>query len=319
MTGTPEISVVIATRDRAERLAGILRTLAAQTLPAERFEVIVIDDGSTDGTADLLARAAEAGEPPVSVLRRSGGGPAVARNAGWRSAAAPLVAFTDDDCEAPADWLERTLAAAAAHPGSIIQGPTSPIPRELERTGPFTRTKEIPAPNPSFQTCNIAYPRELLERLGGFDEDYPEALGEDTDLGWRAREIGGEWHWDESVRMHHAVDDVGPVGYLRGALRGADAVRVFRRHPQLRAEGLRFGVIRSPRLPHLALAVAGAALARRQPALGALLALPYARALAAVCRRQRAPLVLAPYYAVWDLLFTYTALRGSLRHRTLVL
>ena len=318
MSSSPEISVVIATRDRAERLAGILRTLAAQTLPAERFEVIVIDDGSTDATADVLARAAEAGEPPVSVLRRSGGGPAAARNAGWREAAAPLVAFTDDDCEAAA-------RLARAHPRRRLRTRARSSradlaePRELERTGPFTRTKEIPAPNPSFQTCNIAYPRELLERLEGFDEGFPEALGEDTDLGWRAREIGGDLYWDDEVRMHHAVDDVGPVGYLRGALRGADAVRVFRRHPELRAEGLRFGVIRSPRLPHLALALAGLAVARRLPALGALLALPYARALAAVCRRQRAPLVLAPYYAVWDLLFTYTALRGSLRHRTLVL
>jgi hypothetical protein len=267
----------------------------------------------------VLGRAAECGEPALTMLHRPGGGPAAARNAGWRAAKAPLVAFTDDDCEAPPEWLERALAAAGEHPGAIIQGPTSPIPRELDLTGPFTRTKDIPAPNPSFQTCNIVYPRALLERLGGFDEGFPEALGEDTDLGWRAREIGGELHWDEGVRMHHAVDDVGPVGYMRGALRGADAVRVFRRHPQLRAEGLRFGVIRNPRLPHLALALAGAAIARRAPWAAALLALPYARALASVCRRQRAPLLLAPYYAVWDGLYTYTALRGSLRHGTLVL
>ena len=319
MSAAPEISVVVATRNRAKRLEGFLSSLAEQTLAAERFEAVVVDDGSTDDTAAVLARFAQGAGPPIVVLRGAGEGPAIARNAGWRAARAPLVAFTDDDCEAPPDWLERALAAAAEHPGAIVQGPTSPIPRELELTGPFTRTKDIPAPNPSFQTCNIVYPRELLERLGGFDEGFPEALGEDTDLGWRAREIGGDLHWDERLRMHHAVDDVGPVGYLRGALRGADAVRVFRRHPRLRAEGLRFGVIRSPRLPHLALALAGVAVARRVPWLGALLVLPYARALANVCRRQRAPVLLAPYYAVWDVLFTFTALRGSLRHRTLVL
>jgi len=314
-----EISVVVATRDRADRLEGLLRSLAAQTIEPERFELIVVDDGSTDGTAGVLARAAEEGALSISVLRRDGNGPAAARNAGWRTARSPLVAFTDDDCEPPADWLEEALAGAAERPGAIVQGPTTPIPRELERTGPFTRTKEITEPNPSFQTCNIVYPRELLERLEGFDEGFPEALGEDTDLGWRARELGVDLHWSDGVRMHHAVDDVGAVGYLRGALRGADAIRVFRRHPRLRSEGLRFGVVRSPRLPHLALALAGVAVARRVPLLGALLVLPYARALAGVCRRQRAPLLLAPYYAVWDLLFAYTAVRGSLRHRTLVL
>ena len=316
MSGPPEISVVVPTRNRAARLEGLLRSLSAQTLEPGRFEVIVVDDGSDDGTAALLA-AAEA--PGLSAIRRSGDGPAAARNAGWRSARAPLVAFTDDDCEATPDWLEQALAAAAERPGAIVQGPTTPIPAELELTGPFTRTKEIPAVNPSFQTCNIVYPRELLERLGGFDEGFPEALGEDTDLGWRAREIGVELHWSERVRVHHAVDDLGPVGFLRTALRGADAVRVFRRHPRLRAEGLRWGVVRNGRLPWLGLAVVGLLVARRSPALGAVLALPYARRLARVCAKQRATPLLAPYYALWDVLFAYTSLRGSLRHGTFVL
>ncbi len=318
MEGAPQISVVVATRNRADRLAGLLRSLAGQTIDPGSFEVIVVDDGSTDETPQLLAAESGRGTIELTSIRRSGNGPAAARNAGWRAARSPLVAFTDDDCEATPDWLEQAIAAAHVHPGKIVQGPTTPIPSELERTGPFTRTKIITEPNPSFQTCNIVYPRELLESLEGFDEGFPEALGEDTDLGWRAKEVGVDLHWTELLRMHHAVDDLGPVGYLRTALRGVDQTRIFRRHPELRAE-LRWGLIRHAAMPGLILLTAGLIVARRSPTLGALLALPYARHLIRTCSRQRASFLFVPYYAVWDLLVAYTALRGSLRYRTLVL
>lgn len=314
----PEISVVVATRNRASRLAGLLRSLRAQTLAADCFEVVVVDDDSSDATADVLAEASQSDEPRVLALHGSGDGPAGARNAGWRAARSSLIAFTDDDCEPTPDWLEQSLAAAKEHPGAIIQGPTTPIPREVGQTGPFTRTNVITQPGPSFETCNIVYPRDLLERLNGFDERFPEALGEDTDLGWRARELGGELRWCARARVHHAVENVGPVGFLRSALMGRDAVLAFRRHPGLRAE-LRWGLFRNGRLPWLATASTGIVLARRFPLLGAALALPYVRHLAKVCARQRASFLMAPYYALWDLLFLYTALRGSLRHRTLVL
>lgn len=319
MSSTLDVSVVVPTRNRSGRLAGLLRSLSAQALDAERFEVIVVDDGSTDDTAELLAEESQRRELQVTRLPGGGEGPAAARNAGWRAARAPLVAFIDDDCEAAPDWLERMLVAATEHRGAIIQGPTTPIPRETALTGPFTRTKIISEPGPWFQTCNILYPRRVLERVGGFDESFREALGEDTDLGWRARELGVELRWCECARVHHAVDDAGPVGFLRGALRGADAVAVFRRHPALRAQALRWCVVRNPRVPWLALALAGLWIARRSPVLGALLALPYARHLAGICRMQRASFLLAPYYALWDVLFVYTSLRGSVRQRTLVL
>lgn len=237
----PEIAVVIPTRDRAARLASLLDALRAQTLDRERFEAVVVDDGSTDETAELLRAEREVEALALAVVDGRGAGPAAARNLGWRHARAPLVAFTDDDCEPTAAWLERLLEAAGGGGGGIVQGPTRPAPGELHRLGPYARTKSIEAPGPWYQTCNICYPRAVLERLGGFDERFPEPLGEDTDLGWRARELGLGLDFAPEALVHHAVEEVGPAAQLRFALRGADAAWVYRRHPELRRETARYG------------------------------------------------------------------------------
>jgi GT2 family glycosyltransferase len=320
MPATPEVSVVIPTRDRAARLAAALEALRAQALDPKRFEVVVVDDGSSDGTEALLASAAAGdGAPAVRSLRLTGQGPAAARNAGWRAARAPLIAFTDDDCEPTADWLDELIRAAAASPGAIVQGATGPIPRESELLSrPFSRTRVIDGPSPWFATCNIAYPRELLERLDGFDELFPEALGEDTDLGWRALEGGARVEFAPAAVVHHAVEDLGPAGYMRHALRGAYAVYAFRRHPGLRARTLRYGVFRNPSLARLALAIAGLLLARRSR-IAALLVLPYARNLLGRSIASGGGPALVPYLLAYDLVQAYTSLRGSVRHRTLVL
>jgi glycosyltransferase involved in cell wall biosynthesis len=319
VTAVPEVSVVVPTRDRATRLAAALEALRGQSIEPERFEVIVVDDGSTDETRELLDRLPGDGGRAMRAIRLAGDGPAVARNAGWRAARAPLVAFTDDDCEPVATWLEAILGAAAASPGAIVQGATGPIPRESHLLSrPFARTRQIDGPSPWFATCNIAYPRELLERLDGFDQLFPEALGEDTDLGWRALEAGARVEFAPGAVVHHAVEDLGPAGYMRLALRGADAVYAFRRHPGLRARTLRFGVFRNPSLARLALAIFGLLLARRSR-IAALLVLPYARNLLGRSIASGGGPALVPYLLAYDLVLAYTSLRGSVRHRTLVL
>ncbi|MGH2953102.1 MAG: glycosyltransferase family 2 protein [Solirubrobacterales bacterium] len=316
----PAVSVVVATRDRERRLAALLRSLADQTLDESQYEVVVVDDASRDGAAALLRSEADAaGYELRPVMLPTSGGPARARNIGWRAARAPLVAFTDDDCEADPRWLERCLRAAERSPGAIVQGRTAPNPAELDRIGPFSHTRDVDGSGPWwFETCNIVYPRELLERLDGFDEGFPEALGEDTDLGWRALAAGAERALAPEALVYHAVEDLGPVGHLRMALRGADGVLIFRRHPELRAGALRGGVLRNPAHGRLLLAAAGLALSRRW-APAALLAAPYAKQLAWRCRRVGASPALSPYYVLYDLLTMYTTARGDLRHRVLVI
>src|SRR4051794_39301109 len=149
------ISVVVPTRDRSERLDALLQSLSAQTLPPGDFEAIVVDDGSRDGTPQMLAEAAERHPYRLTIVSGEGRGPAAARNLGWQAAAGDIVAFTDDDCEAGPGWLEAIAASALETPDAVIQGRTTPIPRERERLGLLARTKVIESEGPWYQTCNI--------------------------------------------------------------------------------------------------------------------------------------------------------------------
>ena len=109
----PSVSVVVTTRDRADRLEALMDSLRKQTLKAGEWELIVVDDGSRDRTPDLLAQARTEGSLDLTVVRHERPvGPGAGRNAGWPAARAALVAFTDDDCEADPDWLVRGLAAS---------------------------------------------------------------------------------------------------------------------------------------------------------------------------------------------------------------
>jgi glycosyltransferase involved in cell wall biosynthesis len=315
----PQISVVVPTHNRRERLLALLDALDAQTLEPNRFEVIVVDDGSSDGTAAAVEARRGTAAHRLELLRSAQArGPAAGRNMGWRAATAQLVAFTDDDCEPAPRWLGEILAAADAQPGeTAVQGRTEPIPRERDRIGVFTRTISVTRRGPWFQTCNMAYPRRLLVRLEGFEERYPAPGGEDTDLAWRAIEAGQDIVYAPAALVHHAVNELGPIGKLRVALRWTDAAWVFGRHPQLRGE-CHWWLFWKPSHAKLLLGLAGLAAARRfPPAL--VLALPWWRELVGRCNEIGAPRAAVPYLAVHDLLETFGAARGAVRYRVPIL
>jgi len=315
-TGGPAIAVVVATRNRAERLARALDAIAAQRIQGG-FELVVVDDASTDGTARLLEQRRSHGGPGAfRVVRRDApGGPSGARNAGWRAASAPLVAFTDDDCEPAPGWLAAVARSAATAADGFVHGPTHPHPEEVAARGPFSRTIDVREPGPWFPACNVAYPRALLERLDGFDERLPR--GEDTDLAWRAKELGARPVWAPDALVHHAVMEIGAVGRLEVAAGWHPAFVNFARHPQLR-EQLALGLFWKRSHALLLLALLGLALARPFPP-AALLAAPYARDVRARMGAEGASPAIGPYYAVHDAVETGTAAVGSLRHGTLVL
>jgi GT2 family glycosyltransferase len=313
----PEVSVVVATFERENRLADLVASLRGQTLAAARFEVIVVDDGSRDGTAELLER--ERGGLTMRTIRRAeNGGWALAREEGWRAAQAPIVAFTDDDCRPSPDWLAAGLDACVANPGSIVQGRTEPAWEEWHRLNrferPFTQTIEVDSPDPHFQTCNVFYPREVLERVGGFDTDaFARIPGEDADLAWRAIATGVPTAFAPDALVRHGFNRLGPLGKLRRAA-GWD-LRVYAAHPGLRRAWFQRRVFWKGSHYLLVRALIAAALPRRLAPVRAWLGLPYAVHLVERGRAEGGGPLLGPYFLVHDLIELAASVRSAVRYR----
>ena len=160
----------------------------------------------------MLERAGrEAPFQVVAVRHPENRGRAQARETGWRESRAELIAFTDDDCVPEPGWLEAGIAAAEAASGAIVQGATRPDRTQLDRLGPFARTVTVESFDPAFQTCNMFFPRAVLEGVGGFDvESFGRVHGgEDSDLAWRAIKAGAPAAFAPDARVEHAVDGLG--------------------------------------------------------------------------------------------------------------
>ena len=315
------VSVVAATHDRERRLAMLLDSLRAQTLPPESFEVIVVDDGSSDGTRELLEREVERGDLSLRVIHRErSGGPGPARNDGWRAARAPLVAFTDDDCVADPRWLEAGLAAQGGEERAVVQGRTDPMPSELHLQGPFSRTLRMEQLGPMYQTANMFYPRALLEELEGFDAASFPMVGEDTDLAWRAIAAGATTRFAPEAQVFHAVVPLGPVRYLRTAGRWAECVQLVRRHPELRRAQLFKRFFWHGNHWLLFRVLLAMALGRVLPLVVVnWLRAPYLINLVLrIQRRGGGPLIL-PYLVLFDVVEMAAMLRASAKYRTLVI
>ncbi len=233
----PEVSVAVASHERPVRLRWLLNALEEQTLDAGSFEVIVCHDARGPETETLLQTHPLAATGRLRHLHRAPGtGTAsIQRNLAWRAARAPLVAFTDDDCRPAREWLERLVAAARRHPEAVLQGTIEPDPAEagLLVMANHVRTQRMDSPSPWAQGGNVAYPRALLERLGGFDECL-SSCGEDVDLVRRAAELGAPRVGVPGARMRHGVEVLCLPRVLGLTWRSRQLPRVVRRHPDLR-------------------------------------------------------------------------------------
>jgi hypothetical protein len=229
--------------------------------------------------------------------------------------------FTDDDCRPAPDWVEHALAATARHRKAIVQGETLPDTDESATLlgAPWPRTQLVIPPTPWAEACNIAYPRELLARTGGFDEQV--RVGEDADLAARARQAGARVVAAPEMLVYHAVEWDFLPGTIRALGRWRDLALLAKRHPQLRRH--MWGWIWwKPEHAALAAATLGTALARRTPR-AAPLVLPWLAL--AVRHRGYGPRGLLrsvselPGRAAIDAAELIVLARGSLRYRTLLL
>lgn len=225
----PTVAVVVATHNRPELLRRCLSAIVAQTRPPD--ELIVVDDGSDP--AVVAENLGVAGALKAFALVRSDtpGGPARARNRGWPRARADYIAFTDDDCRPAPEWIAALMSAAA--PRHIVVGRVQPDPQDGALTSVLDRSMRVDSDDGRFSTCNVLYPRDLLEEMGGFDSGI-DMYGEDTDLGQRALEAGATSSFASAALVDHAVHHLTLRSAVRDRLRLSEMPQLVRRHPHLR-------------------------------------------------------------------------------------
>ncbi len=321
---TPDITVVVPSHGRHLRLLWLLNALEAQTVEPARFEVVVVHTYDDPHVRQLLDEhpLAQRGSLTNVAIEPGTGSPSRQRNIGWRMARAGLIAFTDDDCRPAPDWLATLLDAYDGDRAKILQGATRPDPLETNLyAAPHHRSLYVEPPNLYAQTCNIAYPRSLLEELGGFDESMPAPAGEDTDLALRAASAGAKQIGVPGALVYHSVEAYGLISAVRLNLKWRHLVYVFRKHPSLRDE-LVLGVFWRPAHAELALALFGLLLARRSR-LALSLMTPYLRRRlgrrGSGLQSRLASATELPGQTVVDTAELLTMIAGSARYRRLVL
>jgi glycosyltransferase involved in cell wall biosynthesis len=327
----PTISAVISTFDRAGFLAELLGALEAQDLPGGEFEVVVVDNGSSDTTWEVLQDAVARTPLRLAAVRRAvNRGPAPGRNAGVAASRGPIVAITDDDCLPSPAWL-REVRAAFADGTDVVQGTVQAEPAGHSVMGPWDHTIWVTAPTPFFETCNVAYRRTAFDRAGGFDEDDPllhpptgRAFGEDACLAWEVQRTGGGAGFASSALVHHRVIPSTYGRWLRDQRQLERFPGLARRSP-LVARWLHFGVFLERRTMWFDLALVGlvAAAITRWPVL-LVAVLPWGRSrwrasLRRVRGDRRAALAVLPRLAWADVVGFVAMARGSVRYRRLVI
>ena len=240
---TPELSVVIPTRDRCDVLRGTLDALALQTVSGATFEVIVVADGCRDATAANVRSFA----PPFTlrVVEQAASGAAAARNRGADCAAAPILLFLDDDMEASPGLLEAHIASHRSHPGKVTLGYFR-LPRDggdVDIVGSHVdnwwgdRFSSMRMESHRFSfvdlfSGNVSLPRDLFFLSGGFDEHFQGRAGEDYELAVRLLKRGARFRFVPGASCIHHDKPTSHRVIERAYAEGRGLVLIASMHPE---------------------------------------------------------------------------------------
>jgi len=237
-----KISVIIPTYNNLELLKAAIASLEKQSLPYSEFEVIIIDDCSSDGTADFLRNY----DKPMNILpifNVENLGRGKTRNKGIFQAANELIVFLDSDREVEPDFLALHMEAQKNGPQVSIGRmfyhqdiPMTKINRYLEKRGAFAQPPDKNLPGRYFVSCNSSVPTSVLKETGGFDENITHYGGEDLELGHRLAKLLPIRSLPGAIDYHHhyrGFEDFFRIvyGYGRHSL-----PYIIKKHPELHRE-----------------------------------------------------------------------------------
>lgn len=203
------ISIIIPTYNRKDKLRDCLKSLSAQEYTEELNELIIVDDGSTDGTGEMVQELL-ASNPRIRYLYQSNKGPAAARNLGISQSRADIVAFSDNDCVLSPSWTRDMLAAHKAYPeaaaiGGVTKVDTANIKSAVSQSlsdgaieTDISGTREVIF----FPTCNVSFKRKYIANEA-FNELFPYPAGEDLEFLWRIFKKGRRFIYKQDIEVFH--------------------------------------------------------------------------------------------------------------------
>ncbi len=230
-------TIQLCTYNRAELLARVLEACFDQTVGDDAYEIVLVDDGSTDATPHTIETARRRATCSFTVVTQPNGGLARARNAGIASSRGERIIFIDDDVLPLPNFVAEHLAAAARHPGAIVRGGAIEVESCDDLPPPIWSIKNYSGNY--FWTTNVSVPLATIRDIGAFDESFAEYGWEDIDVGLRLREAGVRAVFHPGALVYHVKPRprAAAVGKMiaQAQAQARTAVRLVRRHPNWRA------------------------------------------------------------------------------------
>jgi len=236
-----EVSIIIPTYNHKEILREALEFLFNQSYPKENYEIVIVDDGSTDGTEKMINSLS----PPCRLvyLHQDRKGPAIARNLGIKNARGKIIVFIDSDIFSSPDFINEHVKFHRRFGDVVVSGPTVRTDKLKDVFSDIKRRKfreSLAWSGPSLITSNLSVKKEFLLKVGGFDGEFVGMGWHDWELGLRLKKLGLEVKRNVEAIVYHykrkrRLSDI-PFLCEKRRGQGINAVLYYKKHPSLKVK-----------------------------------------------------------------------------------